>query len=160
MIALRASVRIAGAGGTRSVPVNEFFASPEQQVRQETVLAPDELVTAVVLPALHPDWRGTYLKARERTAGDFPLVSVAFGAWVAEGRLRGVRLILGGVASAPRHCPEAEALLEGQIADSGRIATAAAEAFAAATPLAHNAYKVDLGRALVLRAVTQIARGA
>jgi xanthine dehydrogenase YagS FAD-binding subunit len=102
---------------------------------------------------------GNLRKARERTAGDFPLVSAAFGARLTEGRLSHVRLVLGGVAPTPRACPEAEALLEGQAPSRELIQRAAQAAFAAARPLAHNGYKLDLGRALVARAIGQIARG-
>ena len=164
LIALRAVARVAGAPGARTLDVASLFAGPragpDTDARREHVLAPGELLTSVVLPPLHPEWNGTYLKARERTAGDFPLVSVAFGACASQGRLSRVRLVLGGVAPTPRACPEAEAILEGQAPDAAAIQRAAQAAFAQAQPLAHNGYKLDLGRALVARAIGQIAKGA
>lgn len=162
LIALGAVARLAGSRGSRELDVSALFTAPDPEAmagaRREHVLAHDELLTALVLPPRPPEWTGTYLKARERTAGDFPLVSVAFGARVAEGRLSHVRLVLGGVAPVPRACPEAEALLEGQAPSSGLLQRAAQAAFAAARPLAHNGYKLDLGRALVARAIGQIAK--
>jgi xanthine dehydrogenase YagS FAD-binding subunit len=107
------------------------------------------------LPPLHAGWRGQYLKARERTAGDFPIVSLAFGCRVEQGLMRDVRLVLGGVAPVPRPCPEAEAVLEGQPPSRESAARAADAAFARAAPLAANAYKIDLGRSLIGRAVEQ-----
>jgi xanthine dehydrogenase YagS FAD-binding subunit len=164
LIALKAVARIAGPGGSRDLDVAALFTAPDPEAmagaRREHVLAHDELLTAVVLPPQHPEWTGTYLKARERTAGDFPLVSVAFGARVAEGRLSHVRLVLGGVAPTPRVCPEAEAILEGQAPGSATVERAAQAAFEAARPLPHNGYKLDLGRALIARAIGQIAKGA
>ena len=159
LIALRAAARIAGARGQRSLNVAGLFSVPEADVRREHVLAPGEILTTVVLPPMPPDWKGTYLKARERAAGDFPLVSVAFGAWLAEGRLTHVRMVLGAVAASPRPCPEAEAVLEGQAPSEALIRQAAQAAFAQASPLEHNGYKLELGRALIARAVAQIARG-
>ncbi|MFI5400033.1 MAG: FAD binding domain-containing protein [SAR324 cluster bacterium] len=158
LIALRAVARVAGARGRRSLNVAELFCGPESDARREHVLAPDEMLTAVVLPPMHPEWKGAYLKARERAAGDFPLVSVAFGARLAEGRLSHVRLVLGAVAPTPLACPEAEAVLEGQ-APSGEVVRQAAQAaFAQARPLDHNGYKLDLGRALIARAIAQVAK--
>jgi xanthine dehydrogenase YagS FAD-binding subunit len=157
LLALEARAVLAGPRGERSLPLAEFFAGPERDPRRENVLAADELLTAVVVAPPAPEWRGTYLKARERTAGDFPLVSVAFGAAVVGGRLRHVRLALGGVAPVPLRVPAVEALLEGQAPGAARAAEAARAAFADAKPLAHNAYKLDLGRALVARAVEQAA---
>jgi xanthine dehydrogenase YagS FAD-binding subunit len=153
--ALEATVEIAGARGGRTLPLAEFFAGPEQNVRRENVLAPDELLTAVLVAPPADDWQGTYLKARERTAGDFPLVSVAFGCSRSDGHLRHVRMVLGGVAPTPLRCAAAEALLEGQSPTPALAAEAARVAFERSAPLAHNAYKIDLGRALVARAVEQ-----
>jgi xanthine dehydrogenase YagS FAD-binding subunit len=79
LIVLGGRVVLAGTTGERTLPLEQFFAGPERDVQRENVLAEDEVLTAVTLPPPIPHWRGTYLKARERTAGDFPLVSVALG---------------------------------------------------------------------------------
>ncbi len=156
LLALDAAVVIAGLGGERRLPLAEFFAGPERDVERENVLAGGEIVSAVLLPNQPAGWRGTYLKSRERTAGDFPLVSAAFGCELAGGILRGVRLALGGVAPVPRRCKDVEALLEGQAPAEALAERAAALAFGQATPLAHNGYKVQLGQALVARTIRQV----
>ena len=112
LMALDAQVSIAGPSGERALPLERFFAGPEQDVRRENVLTADEVLTAVTLPAARPGWRGTYLKARERTAGDFPVVSVAVGYALEAGRIRQARLVLGGVAPIPWRNPTAEAAIE------------------------------------------------
>ncbi len=161
LLALDATLIIAGKSGERRVPVAEFFAGPEHDVTRENRLAPDELVTAVLLPAQPAQWRGVYTKGRDRTAGDFPLVSVAFGCAREGARLRNVRLVLGAVAPVPWRCTEAEMLLEGQTAPPGpapELALRAAQAaFARATPLAHNGFKVQMGQALIARVIVQVA---
>jgi len=157
LIALGAQVALAGPAGARTLPLQQFFAGPEQDVRRENVLAADDVLTAVLLPAALPGWQGTYLKARERTAGDFPLVSVAVGYALSAGRIHQARLVLGGVAPVPWHSPAAEAVLEGQAPSPELAAGAAAAALAEAQPLAHNAFKIDIGRALVARAITAVA---
>ena len=73
-----------------------------------------------------------------------------------QGRLGHVRLVLGGVAPVPRHCPETEALLEGQAPTAALALQAAQAAFAQATPLPHNGFKLELGRAIVARAIRQV----
>jgi xanthine dehydrogenase YagS FAD-binding subunit len=157
LIALAAQVSLTGAGGERVLPLEQFFAGPEQDVRRENVLTADEVLTAVLLPPLPPAWRGTYLKARERTAGDFPLVSLAVGYALSHGRIHQARLVLGGIAPVPWHSPEAEAVLEGQPPSTQLAARAADAALAAAQPLPYNAFKIDIAQALVTRAIMAVA---
>ena len=162
LLLLDAVLYINGPTGERELPLWEFFppstqASVQTRVMENT-LAADEVVTHVFLPTQHPDWRGTTLKGRERTAGDFPLVSVAFGCRMENGRMHDVRLMLGAVAATPWPCPDVEELLEGQ-ALSPELAREAAElAFANATPLPHNGFKVPWGRSLVARAIEAVAQ--
>lgn len=163
LMTLAAEVSLVGPSGVRTLPLEQFFIAPEHDVRRENVLAADEVLTAVTVPAAPPAWRGTYLKARERTAGDFPLVSVAVGYALDAGRIGQARLVLGGVAPVPWRSPEAEALLADQTPSPTLAARAAEAALAGAQPLAHNAFKVDIGRALVERAIMAVAatlRGA
>jgi xanthine dehydrogenase YagS FAD-binding subunit len=157
LIALGAQVSIAGPSGVRALPLEQFFAGPEQDIRRENVLAADEVVTTVALPAALPGWRGTYIKARERTAGDFPVVSVAVGYALDAGIIRQARLVLGGVAPTPWRSPAGEAVLEGQRLSAALAARAAAAALAGAQPLSHNAFKVEIGHALVERAIMTVA---
>ena len=157
LLALGAQVTVVGSRGSRSLPLAQFFVGPEQDVRRENILAFDEVLTAVTLPAMPAGWRGTYLKARERTAGDFPLVSVAVGYELDDQRIRQARLVLGGIAPTPWQAEAAAALLEGQRC-SPELATRAADAILQeAEPLASNAFKIDIARALVRRAIMAVA---
>ncbi len=113
LIAMGAHVTLQSASGQHTLPLEQFFAGPEQDVERENVLSPGEIVTAVTVPALPADWRGTFLKARERTAGDFPVVSVAVGYALTGGYIEGARVVMGGVAPVPWRSLEAEAVLEG-----------------------------------------------
>jgi xanthine dehydrogenase YagS FAD-binding subunit len=156
LIALGAQVSIVGSSGVRDVPLEQFFSGPEQDVRRENVLAVDEVLTAVTLPPTLPGWQGTYLKGRERTAGDFPIVSVAVGFALDAGRIQQACLVLGGVAPIPGRNPAGEAVLEGQVPSPELAARAAAAALAKAQPLLHNAFKVEIGQALVERAIMSV----
>jgi xanthine dehydrogenase YagS FAD-binding subunit len=160
LIALGGHVVLTGTTGERTLPLAQFFAGPERDVQRENVLAEDEVLTAVILPSPVTDWRGTYLKARERTAGDFPLVSVALGYALNNGAIRHVRMVLGGVAPVPWRSPQAEAVLEGQSPSPELAARAAQAALAEARPLNHNAFKVEIGRALIARAILAVGARA
>jgi xanthine dehydrogenase YagS FAD-binding subunit len=157
LLALAGRVTLTGPSGARTLPLEQFFAGPERDIRRENVLEDDEVLTAVTIPPLEPHWHGTYLKARERTAGDFPLVSVAVGYALHTGTIQQPRVVLGGVAPIPWSSPQAEAVLTGQ-SPSAELATRAAEAaLAEARPLRHNAFKVEIGRALIARAILAVA---
>ncbi len=156
LIAMGADVLLEGPSGQRSMRLESFFAGPDHDVQRENVLSAGEVITAVTAPALPEDWRGTFLKARERTAGDFPLVSVATGFVVSSGVIRQARVVLGGVAPVPWRSLDAEAVLEGQAPSEAIASRAATAAFAAAQPLANNDYKVDIGRTLVARAIQAV----
>jgi xanthine dehydrogenase YagS FAD-binding subunit len=153
LMAMGASVLLEGSAGQRSMRLESFFAGPDQDVRRENVLAPGEVLKAVTIPALSEDWRGAFLKARERTAGDFPLVSAAAGFALSDGVIQGARVVLGGVAPVPWRSLAAEAVLEGQAPSEAIAAQAATAAFDTAQPLPSNGFKVDIGRALVARAI-------
>jgi xanthine dehydrogenase YagS FAD-binding subunit len=157
LIALDATIALAGVSGERVLPIEQFFAGPEQDVRRENVLAADEVLTMVTLPAMPQGWRGTYLKARERTAGDFAIVSVAVGYSLDGGTIRQARLVLGGVAPVPWRSPTAEAVLEGRRPGAELADRAAATALANVQPLSHNAFKVEIAHALVERAIMAVA---
>ncbi|MBM3223304.1 MAG: xanthine dehydrogenase family protein subunit M [Candidatus Tectomicrobia bacterium] len=157
LIALRAQVTLTGTTGQRTLALEHFFAGPEHDVQRENILAAAEVLTSVSVPPAPPQWRGTYVKARERTAGDFPLVSVAVGYSLEQGRVQHARLVLGGVAPTPWHSLHGEAALEGQELSPALAARVADTVLAEAQPRAHNAFKVEIGRALIARAIMTVA---
>lgn len=156
LIALDGRVEIAGPEGLREVPLEAFFAGPERDPRRENVLERGEVLTSVIVPPAPAGWHGVYSKSRTRNAGDFAIASLALGFEPAGGRVRGARVVLGGVAPVPRRCAEAEAVLEGEEPGEEVARRAAEAALTGATPLAHNAFKLDLVRALIVRSVARL----
>jgi xanthine dehydrogenase YagS FAD-binding subunit len=73
------------------------------------------------------------------------------------GRIRTARLALGGVATKPWRTPGAERLLEGAAPSDELFVRAAAAAVAGATPHGDNAFKVELARRVVRRALAQVS---
>ena len=96
LISYRAQARIAGTNGIRTVPLEEFFVGPDQNIMAETVLDAGEILTNVSLPQSSARHRSIYLKARERQTQDFALVLELEG-----GVIHDARMTLGGVAPVP-----------------------------------------------------------
>jgi len=147
--ALGASVRIASRSGSRLVPMEEFFVLPADDIRNENILEPGELVTEIVLPQAAAGVRSVYRKVRDRGAWDFALAGLAAVVSMDGDRVETVSLVLSGVAPKPWRAVDAERALTGGQLDSETIARAAEAAVAGAQPLEHNRYKVQLVRGLM-----------
>jgi xanthine dehydrogenase YagS FAD-binding subunit len=160
LVALGASVNVAGSEGRRTIPLEKFFTLPnEGSIRRENVLKNDEIITEVVVPASPFAARSTYLKFKERESLDFALSSVAAAVELgADRRVRQARIVLGGVAPVPWRVPKAEEFLKGKALDAESLAGAARLALEGAEPLSKNAYKVPLTQTLVRRALAKAGR--
>ena len=159
LVSLDAEIELAGPEGRRAMPLQQFFLGPGASMHRENVLEPGEIVASVSLPLPAEGGRSAYLKAREREAGDFALVSVAVSLSVADGRTGQGRVVLGGVAPYPYRARDAEACLSGMAMADVDPAEAGNRALAGATPLRHNGYKVELASNLVKLAVARVLAG-
>ena len=159
LAALDAKVHIAGPAGERSMALTDFHRLPGDTPQRDTNLAPNEIVTAVDLPAQGFASNYTYLKIRDRHSYAFALVSVAVGLELDGNGIRRARLALGGVAHKPWRDKSAEAALEGQAAGPAAFARAADLVLRDARGFGHNTFKIDLARRAIMRALTQAARG-
>ena len=131
------------------------MALPHRAPQFDTVLAPAELITSVDLPPSPFAEHAHYLKVRERASYAFALISVAAAVSLRDGVVRQARLALGGVAHKPWRMPAAEALLIGQRLDNESMQRAADTLLAGAVALRDNAFKPELARRAVLRALRQ-----
>ena len=158
MAALEAVIRVRGAKGEREIAFQDFHRLPGATPDRETNLAPDELITAVDLPA-HPfAARSHYLKVRDRESYAFALVSVAAALDIApDGTIKTARIALGGVAHKPWRASEAEASLAGKSAAAENFRAAADAALAGAKGYRHNTFKIELARRTIVRALTTVA---
>jgi carbon-monoxide dehydrogenase medium subunit len=130
LIALGAQVHIAGARGRRSVALEDFFTGPGQ-----TVLASDELLVALTIPA--PDWQtaAVYLKHAPREAMDIAIVGVAAALTFDDGVCASAKIVLGAVAPTPLRARQAEQALADRPLDEARIREAARLAAEEARPI-------------------------
>jgi xanthine dehydrogenase YagS FAD-binding subunit len=156
LLALDAAVEAVGPRGVRSLPLQALYRLPTREERSDALLAPDELLSAVLIPASLTGTRSCYLKVAGRAAWDFALVSVAVQVSLAEGVVQRARIALGGVAPIPWRAAEAEKSLLGGPLDSASAAEAARLAVVGSRPLAHNGYKVDLLQNLLRQALVAL----
>jgi len=159
LAALDAKVHAAGPSGERAMAFADFHRLPGTTPQRDTNLRPGEIVTAVELPAQRFAANYSYLKIRDRLSYAFALVSVAAALELDGDTIKEARLALGGVAHKPWRDPTAEAALRGKTATPATFTNAADLVLRDAKGFAHNAFKIDLARRVVVRALTQAARG-
>jgi xanthine dehydrogenase YagS FAD-binding subunit len=159
LYALEAVVRVRAAdGGERTIPINDFHRLPGDTPQRDTNLEHGELIVAIELPKSSFAANSYYLKVRERASYAFALVSVAAALDVAGGTIRQARIVLGSVAHKPWRSAEAEAALTGRPASEASFRAAAEAAMQGAKPLTHNAFKVELGKRAIVRALMRASR--
>ncbi|TMB59298.1 MAG: xanthine dehydrogenase family protein subunit M [Chloroflexi bacterium] len=156
LIASDAEVELASSLGRRRIPLAGFYVAPSGKQRKEHAIRRGELITTVRIPEKALERKGTYVKAMERKAWSFAIVSVAAAARVRDGKASDVRLVLGGIAPIPWRVPAAEKVLDGTSLDDNACLAAADIVLKDATPLRDNGYKVTLARELVRRALRSL----
>ena len=161
LVALDAVVEIEGRAGPREVPLEAFHRLPGDRPDRETVLESGEMIVAVRLPAEAPLFAGhaRYLKVRDRTSYAFAIVSAAAALRIEADVIEEARIAMGGVALKPWRAREAEQILIGARADTALFARAAEAALADAKPSGDNAFKIELARRVVARALALAASG-
>jgi xanthine dehydrogenase YagS FAD-binding subunit len=157
LIALGATVTIAGPEATRTIPLQEFFIRPSQDVRRENVLKDGEIVTEIQVPASPLGAKSTYLKFKERESLDFAIAAVAAAVELAADKtVRQARIVLGGVATIPWRVPAAEQFVTGKQLTDDVLAQAGKIALDGAKPMDQNGYKIPLTQTLVRRALAKL----
>jgi xanthine dehydrogenase YagS FAD-binding subunit len=159
LAALDATVHVAGPAGPRAIPFSDFHRLPENTPQCDNNLQPNEIVTAVELPARGFSANYTYLKIRDRLSYAFAVVSVAAALELDGDTIKEARLALGGVAHKPWRDPSSEAELRGLKADQSTFVRAANVVLRDAKGFQHNAFKIDLASRAIVRALTQAASG-
>ena len=157
LAALDATVRVEGPGGERDIPFNSFHCLPGHTPHVETILQPDELITSVELPPVGFTGKSRYRKIRDRASYAFALVSVAAALEVENGKIRHVRLALGGVAPKPWRAYEAEKVLAGADASWETFRRAADAELSQARGFRHNNFKIELAKRTIASVLSELA---
>ena len=155
LAALEATIRVQGRGGERNIPIADFHRLPVNTPEIDTNLQPDELILSIDLPASLYASHSRYLKVRDRASYDFALVSVAAALALNGTIIRIARIVLGGVAHKPWRATAAEQSLVGKPLGHAAFQVAGWAAVAGAKPYRENAFKVELVRRAVVRALAE-----
>jgi xanthine dehydrogenase YagS FAD-binding subunit len=153
MAALDAVIHTEGPKGKRMIAFADFHKLPGETPQIENALEPGELVTYVELPKPVAGAKSVYLKLRDRASYEFALASAAVVAKVEGGHIRHIRVAMGGVGTKPWRSHEAEAALLGKPAKAEHFRNAAEAALAGAKPQKDNAFKIELAKRCVVRAL-------
>ena len=152
LMALGATMTAAGPKGkTRKIAATEFFRAPKSEAERETALNPNEVLTLISIPV--KGLKNATYEVRHRYGLDWPYVtaSVAFGE--TNGVVSEARIVLGHVASTPWPVMAAARALNGLHIDESTAAKSGDAAVRGAKPLSHNAYKMQLVKTAVKRAI-------
>ncbi|WP_033342994.1 FAD binding domain-containing protein [Catenuloplanes japonicus] len=156
LAALDARVNVAGPGGTRTIPLAEFYRLPGDRPDLETTLGADEIIVSVAMPASPFAGASAYRKVRDRASYAFALVSVAAGVTLRDGVVDDVRIALGGVAARPWRALRAEETLRGTRPTDEAIDAAITAELASAEPLPGNEFKIELVRRTTVAVLSEL----
>jgi xanthine dehydrogenase YagS FAD-binding subunit len=152
-VAYGATFRLAGPKGERMVAAADYFTMPTlQNVRTENVLAPNELLTHVILPAPGAVKSGHY-EVRYKESHDWPIAFATVVIAMTGDTIKSARVVMGAVAPIPWRSQAAETALVGKPLNEATAAAAAEAALREARPLSQNAYKVQVAKTAVKRAI-------
>ena len=156
LVALGAKVKLVSPMGSRELPIEKFFVIPSGDGTRETAIHPDEILTEILVPSAGHN--ATY-EIRQKTALDWPLATASVAVRMKGSMVASASVVLGHVAPAPWRAAAAEKAIVGQSLTPEVAEAAGRAATEGATPLSGNAYKVQLVRIAVKRALLEAARG-
>ncbi|MFD2351088.1 FAD binding domain-containing protein [Nonomuraea ferruginea] len=157
LVALDAIVRVRGSAGERTIPLTDFYLLPEATPDVEHMLGQGELITAVDVPLPPEGTRSGYLKVRDRMSYEFALTSAAVTLLLDGGLIREARVALGGVGTVPWRAREAEEILRGAPAGPAAFREAAERAVRDPFTMPGTAFKVELAKRTLTRALRTVA---
>ncbi|PWT71198.1 MAG: molybdopterin dehydrogenase [Proteobacteria bacterium] len=160
LIAYGAGVTMASPKGSRAVPLAKFYRTPKTETEREHDLQPEEMLVEIVFSARTPlpKYAAQY-EVRQKAAFDWPLALASVALWMDGDKVKKANIVLGAVAPVPWLSEEAAQALVGKELNQQTIEAAAQAAVSIAKPLSMNAYKVQLTRVAVKRALMQAVEG-
>lgn len=152
LIAYGGRVKVAGPSGEREIEADKFFVMPDRNMFGETVLEPNELVTDVILP-MAPNTKSALYEVKFKQSHDWPIAMASVALRMSGTTVESARVVLGAVAPIPWRSQAAEAVLKGKTIDEALASKAADAALADAKPMSGNAYKVQVAKVALRRAI-------
>ena len=151
LVALGAKVKLVSAKGSRELSMDNFFVIPKDEGSREIALRPDEILTEILIPAA-PTHSATY-EVRQKEALDWPLAVASVALHMKGASVAAARIVLGHVAPTPWEASDAGKALVGKTITAATAEEAGKAAVSGAQPLSQNAYKVQLAKVAVKRAL-------
>ena len=135
------------------VAMKDFYVDPDKTPEKFTVIEPDELLTAVMIPKPAPGTRSAYQKYGEKESFDWAIADAGVVLEMDGDTCRRAVITMGAASPVVRRSPEAEALLAGKRISEETARAAGKASMAKAQPLTMNAYKVDLFPVAIYRTI-------
>jgi xanthine dehydrogenase YagS FAD-binding subunit len=157
LAALGAKVKVAGPQGARDVDADKFFVAPSDESAREIALQPNEIVTEILIPSVAGLRSATY-EVRQKDALDWPLATASVAVTLQGMTVKTARIVLGHVGPTPVVAGAAAASIAGKTITPESAEAAGAAAVQDAKPLSDNAYKVQLAKVAVKRALLAVGR--
>ncbi len=154
LVALGAKVKLASASGSREVDAAKFFVAPQSNEAREIALLPNEVLTEIHVPAAGKN--ATY-EVRHKDALDWPLATASVNLKMKGSSVESALIVLGHVGPTPVVAADAAAMLAGKTISAETAAAAGEAAVKGAQPLSQTAYKIQLARVAVKRALLEAA---
>lgn len=158
LIAYGAKVRLVGPSAKRDLALEKFFLTPKSETEREHDLRPNEIITEILLPP-PGGLKVAHSEIRQKDAFDWPLAVAAAALNMSGSTVQSARIVMGYVAPTPWISADAEQAMAGKPVSEDTAQAAAQAALQDAKPLSHNAYKVQLARVAVKRAILKAASG-
>ena len=152
LMALGAKMTVEGPRGkSRTISASEFFRAPKSQEDREVSIAANEILTGISIPM--SGLKNATYEVRHRHGLDWPYVTASVAFNDKNGAVSDARVVLGHVAATPWTAPAAAKAINGARIDEGAATKCGAAAIEGAKPLSRNAYKLQLAKTAVKRAV-------
>jgi xanthine dehydrogenase YagS FAD-binding subunit len=152
VIAYGGRFRVVGPDGEREIEADKFFVMPDRNMYGETVLEPNELLTHVILPRT-PNLKSAHYEVKFKQSHDWPIAMASVALSMSGNTIQSARVVLGAVAPVPWRSTAAEAVLKGKPLNEATAAEAAEAAVKNAKPMTQNAYKIQVARTALQRAI-------
>ena len=156
LLTLMAKIKVTGPKSAREISADKFFVTPKTENEREYALAPNEIVTEIVLPSANGVKSATY-EVRQKEALDWPLAAASVALKLDGKTVKSAKIALGHVAPVPWSAEAAEKALVGKPINEETAEAAGVAAVADAKALSHNSYKIQLAKVAVKRAILQAA---
>ncbi len=154
LVALGAKIKLVSASGSREVEAAKFFVAPQSNDAREIALLPNEILTEVVIPA---GGKNATYEVRQKDALDWPLATASVNLTMKGNTVAAANIVLGHVGPTPHHAAGAEQALIGKTVSAELALAVGDAAVKGAKPLSQNAYKIQLARVAVKRALLEAA---